>query len=144
MEDVSQDETAEQQDEQESGMNRMESISSAMELTQPDQEELIYEGDDDEELQPISPDELGEDDMDIDTGSEVIFDLAQEVDLQIDTAAESEHDTSLTNSHSAVGGGVNSKGKPSTGEEGSRFVRVHVCLQDRFLCNLHPQVNKNI
>ena len=126
MDDFGRDETAEE-DEEESGVNRMESISSAMELTLPDQEELIYEGDGDEELQPLQGDEQGEEDMDIDTESEVIFDLAQEVDLQIDTTADNEQDTSLTSGNSAVGGGVSSKGKTSTGEEGSRFVCC-VCL----------------
>ena len=123
LEDISRDENLdEEEDEEDLGMNRMESISSAMELTQPDQEELIYEGDEDEEPQPFQGDELGEDDMDIDTGSEVIFDLTQEVDLQIDTTSDNEQDTSLTGSHSAAGGGVSTKGKPSAGEEGSRFV----------------------
>ena len=127
MEDISSDGNLEEEDEAEFSMNRMESISSAMELAQPDQEELIYEGDDDEELQPMQGEELGEDDMDIDTGSEVIFDLAQEVDLQIDTTADNEQDASLTSSNSAVGGGVSAKGKTTTGEEGSRFV-CHVCV----------------
>ena len=144
MEDVSRDEFVDEEDEEGSGMNRMESISSAMELAQPDQEELIYEGDDDEELQPMQGDEQGEDDMDIDTGSEVIFDLAQEVDLQIDTTADNEQDTSLTGSHSAVGGGVSSKGKTSTGEEGFRFVCYACVFAGQLFVHFRPQVNKYV
>lgn len=113
------------EDDDGSALNRMESISSAMELAQPDQEELIYEGDDDEELPPTQ--EKDDTDMDLDTGSEVIFDLAQEVDMQLDTTADNEQDTSLTSDgNSAGGGGGNAKGKTSSGEGGSRFVCICV------------------
>lgn len=108
--------------------NRIESFSSSMELAHLHEEELIYEGDEEDEIAKDAEQSI--DTKGDDTGEEVIFDLSQEVDIQLDTT-ENDQKTSLSGnkfadekSKAKEEGSAN--GKSASGGEASRFVFCHL------------------